>query len=532
MSAERWYVRERNRVSGPFTLAQLKAMLARGQLARFHDISTDQVAWKKASSLVELFAVPEWGGAGSATAPAAATTDALGERGGPDPAAEGATWYYASGRQRQGPVTRQELLMLVARGELRRDSLVWTEGMTAWTPAKLVPELDLGHSGSGVASGSRGRNWLIAAAVLLLLIGGGIGLTWHLRPDLFVASAVVPGAEPEGDPAPSAPESAVIAPAAAEPASLEPSPVAPAQEAPPKAEVVEDEPEPEAAASPAPAPLVVLQGKGGGLAIQSRADKRTEQAVVLIACGFSVIQRDNLQTDVVVSTGTGFLVTSDGYMLTNRHVVDGAHQLREKRVELERGRRKRQVDVRPEIWAFLGSKSACYEAKVVKIFDEENIDLAVLKIDAQGQPYFRIADGAARGEDISAMGFPGQAFKPVSKEEVLDRLKDDRKLLESIEGKGEFRVDMAFQPSDFDYSLTKGTISRVSVRNDVELLQHTAEIKPGNSGGPLVLEDGRVVGINTFFIADKKDVLEGRTFYALALARLRSSLAEVIPGWE
>lgn len=467
MNEERWYVRERNRVAGPFGPEQLRAMVRRGQLARFHDVSADRVAWVKASSLPGLFDPPR-AAAGSGrgdvyASPVADAEDPGGDEGGDPP------WHYAVGRKRQGPVSHQELLMLFARGELRRDALVWREGMTAWTPAKLVPELGLEPAG-GLLSGSRRRGWLIGVGALVLALGLVALALWQFRPDLFARPGRMPAAG-------------------------------------------------QAVAGEAPA------------AIESRADKRTSEAVALIACGFSVVQPDGLQTDVVVNSGTGFLVTPDGHLLTNRHVVDRVDQLGRAKLVLDKLRTEKQIDVIPRIWVYLGSKSARHEAEIRKIIREEDIDLAILKVGGRAHPYFRIADAKpGRGEDASAMGFPGQASEPVSKEEVLGRIADSRKLLESIGGKGNYLVDMAFKPSDFDYSLTKGIVSRVSQRGSIEFLQHTAEIKPGNSGGPLVLEDGRVVGVNTFFVGGKDDE-GGRTFYALSLPPLRALLAETIPGW-
>jgi S1-C subfamily serine protease len=55
-----------------------------------------------------------------------------------------------------------------------------------------------------------------------------------------------------------------------------------------------------------------------------------------------------------------------------------------------------------------------------------------------------------------------------------------------------------FKDSDFAYSLTDGSVSVVSDRTGFgTAIQHTADVNPGNSGGPLMMENGCVVGINT-----------------------------------
>lgn len=50
-------------------------------------------------------------------------------------------WFYADGEERVGPVTEAELVRLVSIGTVERDTLVWTEGMNDWKPAKQVPLL-------------------------------------------------------------------------------------------------------------------------------------------------------------------------------------------------------------------------------------------------------------------------------------------------------------------------------------------------------------------------------------------------------
>lgn len=50
-------------------------------------------------------------------------------------------WYWAKGQQQNGPAALEKLKELAASGELRRSDLVWTEGMSQWTPAEQVPDL-------------------------------------------------------------------------------------------------------------------------------------------------------------------------------------------------------------------------------------------------------------------------------------------------------------------------------------------------------------------------------------------------------
>jgi|HubBroStandDraft_6_1064221.scaffolds.fasta_scaffold02366_6 membrane protease subunit (stomatin/prohibitin family) len=59
----------------------------------------------------------------------------------PLPGATDAAWHVAVGGQTQGPFTLQQIAQGVSGGQLNRESLVWSQGMAAWTPAGQVPQL-------------------------------------------------------------------------------------------------------------------------------------------------------------------------------------------------------------------------------------------------------------------------------------------------------------------------------------------------------------------------------------------------------
>ncbi|ENO89182.1 DegQ family serine endoprotease [Thauera linaloolentis] len=142
--------------------------------------------------------------------------------------------------------------------------------------------------------------------------------------------------------------------------------------------------------------------------------------------------------------GSGFIVSQDGYVLTNAHVVageDGDAALSEVTVTL--------IDKRE------------FKAKVVGI--DRRTDVALLKIDAKGLPAVKIgkADEARVGEWVVAMG----------------------------------------SPFGFDNTVTAGIISakarRLPDETYVPFIQTDVAINPGNSGGPLFNLAGEVIGINS-----------------------------------
>jgi S1-C subfamily serine protease len=143
--------------------------------------------------------------------------------------------------------------------------------------------------------------------------------------------------------------------------------------------------------------------------------------------------------------GSGFILTPDGYAITNSHVVDNRPNLEAETAEGDR--------LRAEL-----------------IGDDPATDLAVVRLAASGLPYSQLGDSDALrvGQLVIAMGSPFGFQSTVSTGVVSAlgrsmRARDGR-LIENI-------------------------------------VQHAAPINPGNSGGPLVDSRGLVVGINTAIIA-------------------------------
>ena len=137
------------------------------------------------------------------------------------------------------------------------------------------------------------------------------------------------------------------------------------------------------------------------------------------------------------SLGSGVIVTKEGHIITNTHVVD---QVDEIEVQLSDGR----------------------TTKARLVGADEQLDLAVLKIDVPGVQPLRLADSdtVQPGDSVLAIGNPFGL-----QETVTDGI---------ISWKG--------QPNSTDF---RG-----------ELLQTNAAINPGNSGGPLINVRGEIVGIN------------------------------------
>ncbi|HUF36069.1 MAG TPA: Do family serine endopeptidase [Gemmatimonadales bacterium] len=152
------------------------------------------------------------------------------------------------------------------------------------------------------------------------------------------------------------------------------------------------------------------------------------------------------QPEIEQGSGSGFIVSADGYILTNNHVVEGAEQVT-----------VRLLDRRE------------FKARVVGT--DPNTDVAVLKIDATRLPPVALgnSDDARVGEWVLAIGNPlGEGLTFTVTSGIVSAV---GRALNGLPGRGQ------------------GSIQ--------DFIQTDAAINPGNSGGPLVSVRGEVIGINS-----------------------------------
>jgi serine protease Do len=163
--------------------------------------------------------------------------------------------------------------------------------------------------------------------------------------------------------------------------------------------------------------------------------------------GFNFGQPMKPQPHIEHGLGSGVIISPDGYIVTNNHVIDGA------------------TDIRVTM-----TDRRILSAKLVGA--DPLTDLAVIKIDGHNLPSVPLGD--------STKLHPGQTV-------------------------------LAFgNPLGFRFTVTRGIISALNRPNPFagdrrapgEFIQTDAAINPGNSGGPLVNAHGEVVGINTFLVSE------------------------------
>jgi S1-C subfamily serine protease len=139
----------------------------------------------------------------------------------------------------------------------------------------------------------------------------------------------------------------------------------------------------------------------------------------------------------ISQTGTGFVISNNGHVVTNQHVVDGC------------------------VGDILGNLSGEAQVKLRLVSSDETNDLALLQAPSAFKEVATIRDKAIRsGDSIVAIGYPFHG------------------LLTS------------------DFTVTTGIVSSLSgILNDTRFLQISAAVQPGNSGGPLLDTGGAVVGM-------------------------------------
>ncbi len=193
--------------------------------------------------------------------------------------------------------------------------------------------------------------------------------------------------------------------------------------------------------------------------VQQLSNNVTKSVVQVLTVGFGLTatseKTDTAYLQAERGIGAGVILSPDGFIITNYHVVEGARRIRVRLQGLDK-EEAAQINASPH---------GPIEAKLVG--SDPLTDLAVIKIDMTGLPALQLADSKdlRQGQVVFAFG----------------------------------------SPLGLENSVSMGVVSATArqidpARPDI-YIQTDAPINPGNSGGPLVDVDGHVVGINTFILS-------------------------------
>ena len=175
-----------------------------------------------------------------------------------------------------------------------------------------------------------------------------------------------------------------------------------------------------------------------------------------------------------IGGGSGFIVSSDGYIMTCSHVVG---------------------DPEADYTVILDPKHK-YPAKILA--KDSLIDIAILKIDGKNLPYLELGDSSQieLGETVVAIGNPLGEFEDTLSAGIISGL--SRKIT-------------AYGGLPMRATSLRG------------LIQTDAAINPGNSGGPLVNIEGKPIGINTAIVMGAQNI-----GFAIPINYARKTLEEVL----
>lgn len=194
-------------------------------------------------------------------------------------------------------------------------------------------------------------------------------------------------------------------------------------------------------------------------ALETLATRVSPGVVQILVTGYGPLkEEDRSETALIVrqhAVGSGVIVDSTGYIMTNAHVVEGAQRI-QVALPLPMGDSDGEVPI---------GKRRILDARLIG--QHKETDLALLKIEQTGLPTLALntQQHPRVGQLVFAIG----------------------------------------SPEGLQNSLTMGVVSAVARQADpskaLAYIQTDAPINPGNSGGPLVDMDGTVLGINTFILS-------------------------------
>jgi serine protease Do len=190
--------------------------------------------------------------------------------------------------------------------------------------------------------------------------------------------------------------------------------------------------------------------------------KRISPSVVqILVTGYGPLEESEHGSTATIigrqhAIGSGFVIDSNGYIITNGHVVNGAQRVQ---VVIP------APNADGSLQSTLSARANIIPARVIGV--SRDVDLALLKVEVKNLPALTLANyrNVHQGETVFAFG----------------------------------------SPQGLRNSVTHGVVSAVARQIDPDApmvyVQTDAPINPGNSGGPLVNVNGEVVGVNTFILS-------------------------------
>lgn len=339
----------------------------------------------------------------------------------------------------------------------------------------------------------RSRRWVGVLVVLLVLALGANG--W------FVYRALSPHHEPqEGAPQPTAWADA--------------------------AQPTESQPSTAATATPSTPPVTVTQTQAQLTSADSELGKLVRETVGLVAVMGryeGTVDHKAIKLDAVISTGSSFVVTRDGVLLTNKHVVDAVDDAPGSLEDIGLP----TLTLREVHYVVCFGPTQKDRVDATLRYKSDMFDVAVLKVDRRFTDTIKLNPNVPdTGQDIIACGYPG-ALADLFNNDPNNQI-HVKQAIAKARRTGEYDdLEVSFSPDAYKPTVTKGIVSaRERMIDRASYIQIDARVTPGNSGGPVLNMSHQAVGIAT--LAGQKDAV-GYNF-ALSLSQLRDELAPYLSG--
>jgi V8-like Glu-specific endopeptidase len=200
------------------------------------------------------------------------------------------------------------------------------------------------------------------------------------------------------------------------------------------------------------------------------------------------VVRIEVETEQGTRAGTGFIINDKRTIATNNHVIEGAKSI--------------------YVTFLAAGKPTAVPARLITTDPVKDLAIIEATSDLFGEPVVLANYDTQPPAKVTAIGYPGAA---------------------------DFVAGGVLANIIFDPSYTVGTVARLvsngKVLGGARLIQHTAAVNPGNSGGPLFDACGRVIGINTLRPLPKESDFAQGIFFAVDIRELEAMLKDfVIPA--
>lgn len=212
-----------------------------------------------------------------------------------------------------------------------------------------------------------------------------------------------------------------------------------------------------------------------------------------------------------VASGTGFVVARDGLLLTNRHVVDAGPKIKARFPE----------SVGWDLVVILPTSiSKPIEGRVEHL--SAYVDLATVRVQHEFSDALAFRAAPTPGKRVYAFGYPGIAEDLTKELNELDEKRQEQLLTKKIEADEEPDVLDFGSARSMELVITGGVVSAVRATEKGVMVQTDAAVHQGNSGGPLVTEEGEVVAMVTMGASTVES-----TNFCLAAESVFSELSKV-----